>query len=377
ISADWSSRPLPVNPATVFGVDIGTTTIAAVKVRQGEVVGRASCFNAQMDYGDNVLTRIGAAAGHLSALQAAVRSSVGGLLSELGSADAARIAVAGNTVMSCLFHGVDPASIGILPFTPPLRVFPPEIWDGLPLLTVPCIAGFVGGDITAGLWETALQEGEMLVDIGTNCEIVFHAPGGILCTAAAAGPAFEGAGLHFGCRAAPGAVEHYRGADDYSVIGGGEAEGLCGSAYIDFLAVERRRGHLNDFGRYEPKAEKMHLNHRVFIHEFDIAQLLKAKAAVRAGIKTIEEYCDCTARKIYLAGGFAQCLDLANAIAIGMLPDRDYSIVGNTSLGGAARLAAAPESMPELERIIDLPREIQLNTLPQFEDNFIDALLLP
>ncbi|NLF94229.1 MAG: 2Fe-2S iron-sulfur cluster binding domain-containing protein, partial [Oligosphaeraceae bacterium] len=83
IASGWFSRPLPVRSETVLGVDIGTTTIAAVKVCHGEVIGRASCFNAQMEYGDNVLTRIGAAAGHLSALQAAVRSSVGGLLSEL------------------------------------------------------------------------------------------------------------------------------------------------------------------------------------------------------------------------------------------------------------------------------------------------------
>ncbi|MPN02962.1 hypothetical protein SDC9_150183 [bioreactor metagenome] len=163
----------------------------------------------------------------------------------------------------------------------------------------------------------------------------------------------------------------------FSVLGGGEPRGLCGSAFIDFLAVERAAGHLNEFGRYQPRAETMTITPEIFVHEYDIEQLLKAKAAVWAGIRTLEEYCGRRANRIYLAGGFAQNLDLEHAVAIGMLPERTYEIVGNTSLGGAARLAAAPETTAELERLIDLPREVPLNTLPGFEDNFIDGLLLP
>ncbi len=377
INAGWNSLPLTNRPETVIGIDLGTTTIAAVKIRAGKIVGSVGCFNAQAKYGDNVVTRINAAASNLSGLKNAVRESVDDLLAKLGTGDVDYIAVAGNTVMSCLFHGIDPMPIGTLPFTPPLRCFPETDWNGIPLLTMPCIAGYVGGDLTAGIYETRLARGEMLVDIGTNCEIVFNTPSGIFCTAAAAGPAFEGAGLHFGSRAVTGAIDHYLGKANYSVLGDVEAQGFCGSAFIDFLAVERQLGHLNEFGRYHPKAQMMSITDKVFIHEYDIEQLLKAKAAVWAGIKTLEEYCHRKADRIYLAGGFAQYLDLQSAIAIGMLPEREYRIVGNTSLGGAARLAISPELLPELEKIIDLPHEIPLNTLAEFEDNFIDGLLLP
>ena len=106
-------------------------------------------------------------------------------------------------------------------------------------------------------------------------------------------------------------------------------------------------------------------------------QLLKAKAAVYAGIATLEGHCGRPADRLFLAGGFAKYLDRANAVAIGMLPDRPSAIVGNTSLAGAARVACDPETLARLEALIDLPVELPLNTLPGFEDNFIDGLLLP
>ncbi len=378
ISSSWQGAALMKTPATVIGVDIGTTTIAAVKIRNGEIIGRSSCLNLQSKYGDNVLSRINWAADELSGLQGAVHKSIASLLNQLGLTDVSRIAVAGNTVMSSLFHGIDPTPIGMMPFKPTVRIFPASDWQGIELLTVPCIAGYVGGDLTAGLAEANLAPGEMLVDIGTNCEIVFQMREQLFCTAAAAGPAFEGAGLHFGMRASSGAIDHYQSREDFSVLGGIAARGFCGSAYVDFLAVERKRGLLNQFGRYVPKAELLQITDEIFIHEYDIEQLLKAKAAVWAGIKTLEEHCGLQAEKIYLAGGFAQYLDLGNAIAIAMLPaGRQYEIVGNTSLAGAARLAINPEKMSALLELIDLPQEIALNALPEFEDNFIDGLLLP
>ena len=382
IAAAWQSRPLPESRETVIAVDLGTTTVAAVKIRNGKIVREATGFNRQNSFGDNVISRINHAGNSpeaLEELRTAATDSIAELLVQLDSSDAVRIAVAGNTVMSCLFHGIEPASIGMLPFTPPARIFPErrDLFGGIPVLTVPCISGYVGGDLTAGLFEINPAPGEMLVDIGTNCEIIFNTPSGMICTAAAAGPAFEGAGLHFGCRAAEGAIDHYYGTNDFSVLGGMKPHGFCGSAYLDFLAVERRNGHLNEFGRYEPKAELMRVTDELFIHEYDIAQLLKAKSAVWAGIRTLEDSCGLHAEKIYLAGGFAQYLDLKSAIATGMLPDRPYQIVGNSSLAGAARLAVEPDIMTKFERLIDRPNPVVLNTLSGFEDNFIDGMLLP
>jgi len=376
IASSWTGFHLPENDEPVIGVDIGTTTVAAVKVQRGHVLKTASCFNAQAAFGDNVVSRISRAKCELSDLQAAVHRSVGQLLKELDLDDVKRIAIAGNTVMTCLFHGIDPSPIGVLPYKPPCLFFPDSQWQGIPLLTMPCISGWVGGDLTAGLQVVQLHPGEMLVDIGTNCEIVYRTADAMLCTAAAAGPAFEGAGLNFGCRAVVGAIDHYLGDGEFSVIGNQEATGLCGSAYVDFLAVERKAGHLSEFGRFVPTQAKKEITGKISVSERDVEQLLKAKAAVWAGIMTVEEQLNEPANHVYLAGGFAQYLSLDNAKAIGMLPDRSYSIVGNTSLAGAAWLAAQPGLMKELEALADLPREIHLNTCPEFEDNFIDGLLL-
>ncbi len=379
ISAEWTSSPLPAKPETVIAVDIGTTTIAAAKIRNGEVIAKAGGFNQQSKYGDNVVTRIHYAGSDLAGLQNAVLDSIRPLLLELGTGDVRRIAVAGNTVMTCLFHGLDPSGIGVLPFIPPARIFPErnDLFDGIPILTLPCIAGYVGGDITAGLYETKLKSGEMLIDIGTNCEILFRSDKGMFCTAAAAGPAFEGAGMGCGRRAVDGAIDHYFGNGEYTVLGNVAPDGLCGSGMVDFLAVERAAGHLNEFGRIQPKNECFEVASGVKIYECDIEQLLKAKAAVWAGVRTLESHVGTEARKIYLAGGFAQYLKLENAVRIGMLPERQYEIVGNTSLAGAARLAVSPEIGSGMNALIDLPRELPLNTLPGFEDNFIDGLLLP
>jgi len=226
-----------------------------------------------------------------------------------------------------------------------------------------------------------LKQGEMLVDIGTNCEIIFNSSKGVFCTAAAAGPAFEGAGISCGSRAVAGAIDHFFPDGTHTTIGAADGAitptGVCGSGFVDFLAVKRRAGEMSEFGRYEPAAAECEIAEGLSVHESDIEQILKAKAAVFAGIQTLEKHCGENARKIYLAGGFAQYIDLQNAIEIGMLPQREYEIAGNTSLAGAALLACDPEYMARFGALIDLPAELPLNTLPDFEDNYIDALMLP
>ena len=368
---------------TVIAVDLGTTTIAAAKLRDGETASTAGVFNAQMRFGDNVVTRIARAAtpAGLAELQAACLESLLQLLGRLDASDAERIAVAGNTVMCSLLHGVDPAPIGVYPFHAPQLVFPPrrDLLPPLEVLTVPCISGYLGGDITSGLYAADLRPGEMLVDLGTNCEIVFNTGEGFFGASAAAGPAFEGAGLRCGMRAEPGAVEHLYPDGGVSVIGGGAARGICGSACVDYLALGRAAGKLNEFGRFVDPVEKYReIAPGVGIGEDDVEQLLKAKAAISAGIAALEEYCGTTAAKLVLAGGFAANLDTDNAVAIGMLPaGREITCIGNASLAGAAALAADPGAMAEFIRLSKLPRELPLAALPGFENRFVNALLLP
>ena len=374
---------LPASSGTVIAVDLGTTTIAAAKIRAGRVAATSGVFNGQMRFGDNVVTRIARAAAPdgLAKLQTACLESLRELLDKLEFSDAKRIAVAGNTVMCCLLHGVDPASIGVYPFHAPQLVFPPrrDLLPPLEMLTLPCISGYLGSDVTAGLYAARLRLGEMLVDLGTNCEIVFNTGKGLFGTSAAAGPAFEGAGLRCGMRAEPGAIDHFYPGGGFSVIGAGEARGICGSAYVDYLARERAAGRLNEFGRFVDPVEKYReLAPGVGVAEDDVEQLLKAKAAISAGIAALEEHCGMAASKLVLAGGFAANLNTDNAVAVGMLPaGREFVRIGNASLAGAAALASDPELMPELIRLSKMPRELPLAQLPGFESRFVNALLLP
>ena len=368
---------------TAIAFDLGTTTLAAVKVRGGKILASAGAFNGQNRFGDNVVTRIARAstADGLAALQQAVLSSLKQLLDELGGEGVERIAVSGNTVMCCLLHGIDPASIGVYPFVPPVSEFPVrrDLLPPFEVLTTPCISGYLGGDIVSGLYATNLRAGEMLVDLGTNCEIVFNTGNGWFGTSAAAGPAFEGVGLRCGMRAGNGAIEHYRAPGDFSVIGDVDARGICGSAYVDYLAVERAGGRINEFGRFvSPAEEYREIAPGIGLSEEDVEQLLKAKAAISSGISALEEYCGMTASKLFLAGGFAAGLDLDRAVAIGMLPPhREMVKIGNSSLAGAAALAIKPELSPEFLRLSRIPREIPSAELPGFSSRFADALLLP
>lgn len=377
IADEWLNTIFPAGAGCVIGVDIGTTTVAAVKYSGGRRVDGCGVLNPQVRFGDNSISRIAAAPQHLAEMRTIIREAVENLLLELGVDDVCRIGIAGNTVMLSLFYGIDPSPIGVAPFEPAVKEFPPCTLLGIETLAVPCISGYIGGDLTAGYFCTRPDVGEMLVDMGTNCEIIFNTPGGIYCTSAAAGPAFEGKGLHCGCRAMTGAVEHYRGENDFDTVGGGEPTGICGSGYVDWLAEERKAGHLTPAGRLQPAAEKKYITDKVFIHESDISELLKAKAAIYAGISSLEKYCSCKASRIWLAGGFARYINTANAIACGMLPEREYVCVGNTSLAGALQLALTPEADAEMQDIRRGMKEIPLNTLADFEDDFIDALLLP
>ncbi len=390
IEVNWSARALPVVPEVVVGVDIGTTTVAAVKLINGEVVAKASAFNAQSRFGDNVISRIQYASGGATALKElrdSVLESINQVLMEVGAQEAVRVAVAGNTVMSSLWLGIDPASLGHMPFTPPVRVFPvisgkeaglTALKGDTPIWTAPVISGFLGGDLSCGLRETHLQPGEMLVDVGTNCEIIFYGAKGLVGSAAAAGPAFEGAGIACGMRALPGALEHYYAPGRYKVIGGGAPIGLCGSALVDVLAVGRRAGFIGEYGRYE-RGFTGEVAPGISINEAEVATILQAKAAVESGIACMRSQGGGALKRLFLAGGFARGLNLTNAQAIGLLPsDCEIGCVGNTSLAGAVRLAADPEiGIAQLSDLCEQVQEIWLNQLPEFEECFVDSLVLP
>ncbi len=384
----WQNiAPMPVKEEVVVGIDIGTTTLAAAALRSGRIIAREACFNPQARFGDNVMSRISAAETHLEEMRQALLDALADMLRKMPPPT--RVAISGNSTMTSLFHRVNPVSLGYAPFALPQSDFAPVSGECLglpasvPIHTLPLISAFLGGDILGGLGELRLEPGDLFIDIGTNCEMVFCKMDGTLVgAAAAAGPAFEGAGIACGTRAVPGAICRYRGFDEFDMIpcDDGLVEvpaGLCGSGMVDALAVLRRAGLLSRFGRYEPPCPKKEIAQGLYVTEQDIEQLLKAKGAVAAGIRCLEDYCGMLCRRLFLAGGFAQFVDLDNAVAIGMLPERPAITVGNTSLAAAVRLAVEPARKKDILSLRQSVSELHLNELPGFGLSFLEGMLLP
>lgn len=424
---------VPVVPGTLdhgLAVDVGTTTVvvALVDLVTGRIVGEQSGFNRQVELGDDVLTRIQRAGDPVqreALRQAVVTRTLGPLVREVGAeagVAAARIAgavVAGNTTMLHLLTGTDPSSLGVAPFRPVFtnhrELSAAQLgWDWVgpdtPVHLLPGFSAYVGADLVAGCLCTGLLNDagpSLLVDIGTNGEILLRHGDRLLATATAAGPAFEGGRLTRGVRAVAGAVAHVafppaRYPPRLDVIPGApRVVGLCGSAYVDVLAEGRRTGLLGANGRIDaagwaavPAAHRHEdgdgrgvcLRARdpaTVVTEADIAQLLPAKAAIAAGILTLLRRAGLTPAdvgRLYLAGGFGLHLDVPHAIACGLLPGfepRQIEVVGNTSLGGAWLALVDRTIVPEMSTAAANAEIVELNLEPGFEDTFIDQLTLP
>ncbi|MAE64189.1 MAG: hypothetical protein CMJ18_07920 [Phycisphaeraceae bacterium] len=441
LNVSWAHDPLAGSDERTIGaaIDVGTTTVALllVDLSTGRIVGKASSFNAQSKLGDNVLTRINLCTtdpSSVAVLQRAIVDDTLGPLLEQAMGRAAvtgdhlrAVTVAGNTTMLHLLAGVDPAPMGLAPFTPDFlehRVLTDEEIDlprprgdgtaagekgGVPVHLLPGAAAYIGADVCAGVLATGLAYDEgpcLLVDVGTNGEIVARCGDRLLGCATAAGPAFEGAGLACGIRAGDGAISRVRFETDpfgvaVETIGGGAPEGLCGTAYIDVLAEGRRIGLLGPTGRFEealPKDAEW-VDHgeygrglllargeedrTQFVTEPDIAALLQAKAAIAAGIGTLLDRLGLAAtdvRTLYLAGGFGMYMNVEAAIDCGLLPGfvpGQVQLVGNTSLAGAFVSLLDASVLDELERIGKTMEIVELNLDPHFESRYIDMLALP
>lgn len=436
----WRVRPATASdPQRPLGaaIDLGTTTavVMLVDLTSGRIVGRASDTNAQVRLGDNVLTRIERCMGDASAvreLQRAVvdetlRPALERALSAAG-ADAAElvcVVVAGNTTMLHLLAGIDPSPMGAVPFEPAFLEHRIVDADGLKLLPqrpsterasevpthlLPGAAAYVGADVLAGALSTGLayEAGpSVLVDVGTNGEIIARFGEKLIGCATAAGPAFEGGGLTSGMRAGNAAVAHVHFEGPASTlklecIGGGPPAGLCGSAYIDLLAEGRRTGLIDGRGRINAGvAESIDLDVErgshglvlriaqndnapdVLLTEADVAALLQAKAAIAAGITTLLERLamrPTDVHRLYLAGGFGMHASTDHAIACGLLPGftrQQVQVVGNTALAGAYLTLLDAGALAEMNRLRRRMEIVELNLDTAFESAFIDHLVLP
>lgn len=417
-------------------VDVGTTTVAValVDLNDGKIADGASSYNQQITRCDDVASRISYAAGaeRVEELRRLVAEGtinrLLALLAErhgLAAEDIAHMSVSGNSVMMHLLCGLSPAGIGGVPFAPITNLPGPYRAGQLHLAMnpealvdlAPAAAAYVGGDITSDTYVCRLHqrpELTVLIDIGTNAEIVVGNRDRSIACAAPAGPAFEGHGLSCGMRAAVGAIDSFElddpgGEPRFTVIGGTKPAGVCGSGLIDFLAQAFRAGLIGPAGRFAddaaencPRVGKVAHGPNellayeivpagdtddgiapILITEKDIAALLQAKgvifAALQIAMKHFGKGFD-EIDRLYLAGGFAKHIDADNAVGIGLLPDigaERFIFIGNGSLAGAYLALVDENVRKQLPHVAGAPVVIELNLDPDFMDAYTMAMFLP
>lgn len=401
-----------------LAVDIGTTTVAAFlyELSAGLRLAETGARNAQRTYGADVISRITCCGeGKLPELREAIRAQIASLAQTMcqsrgrALSELRRVSIAGNTVMEHLFDGLDPTPIGVAPFRP-ASLFGDDraaqsCLPGFPsdanVYLCPCVAGYVGGDVTAGLLASGGAEAGGLwlyIDVGTNGEMALGNRDGFVCCATAAGPAFEGAEITCGMGGASGAIDRVRaeGGDvSVHVIGDGEALGICGSGLIDAVAVMLELEAVTEAGRLLPAGDvpgpaggriftekgqnAFRLRDGVFVAAQDIREIQLAKAAIRAGAETLLELRGVTAADItelVIAGGFGAFMDKYSALRIGLLPrvpPERIRHVGNSAGAGAA-LALTPEGRRALEEFTKRCSYLELSSSRAFSEHFMDYM---
>jgi uncharacterized 2Fe-2S/4Fe-4S cluster protein (DUF4445 family) len=401
-------RRVAFTPREGFGVavDVGTTTLVAqlLDLETGQVLGVRSALNPQTSYGSDVMSRVQTALARpgRERLMSLIRRAIGQMILELvesaaGPVRLTEVVLVGNTVMHHLFCGVDPEPLSHYPFRPAddgLKTFRARElgWElgSNPLVQfLPCLGGFVGSDILAGILATGLHEaGELtgLLDLGTNGEIVFGDRSRIVCASTAAGPAFEGGRISMGMRAATGAIAgaHVRdGFVEFRVLGGGAPRGICGSGLVDVVAAGLELGRIAPSGRFTGGVKAWPLLDPVVLLQRDVRELQLAKGAVAAGIRLLLGQLGKTAgelHRVHLAGAFGNYVDHSSARRIGLLdfPGEKIFPAGNTALLGAkvALLSTRAEER-EFKELRRLVRHVPLADDPAFEEVYVGAMPFP
>ncbi|WP_300603940.1 ASKHA domain-containing protein [Trebonia sp.] len=424
--------------ALAYGIafDLGTTTVVAtlLDLSTGTPVAVASALNAQQPFGADVITRISAAMldpSALGRLRALAEQTLAGLTAEVCAsaevdpAHVYEIALAGNATMTHIALGIDPEPLGVAPFILAARLLPEVLAADLGLavhpraraVVFPAFGAYVGGDITAGLLASGMDRDartRLFIDIGTNCEIVLGNRDWLLATAAPAGPAFEGAAIRCGMRAASGAIEGVTMAPDglsLSVIGEAPPAGLCGSGLVDAVTGLLRLGLLDSSGRFVAEsaaaalapglasrlttlgAERVFVLHwlgeegdvsrSVYLTQRDVRELQFAKAAIATGWRILLEEAGLAVgdiQQVLLAGSFGSYLSPGNAIRLGLVPD--VPVLRVVSAGNVAGEGAKMALLSVRERaaglaLLEEVRYVELSDRAGFNDRFIDQLAFP
>lgn len=407
-----------------FAVDVGTTGLAAylVDLRTGQTLGIAGATNPQIAYGEDVMARLTLIVRDLEGanrLQKTIIEGLNGLLREVcaqagvSTTEVVDVVTVGNTAMHHLLLKLPVEQLGSAPYVPavsspiytPARELGLDVAPGAMLYTPPNVAGFVGGDHMAMLLATATadQPGVTLsLDVGTNTEVTLNARGQMWSCSTASGPAFEGAHIRDGMRAADGAIERLIWRDgtlQWLTINRARPVGLCGSGILDAVAALRAAGLLTVTGAMRRDHAQVHgENHNVWfeivpanqtghgraigISRSDVTEVQLAKAAIRAGIKLLAEQAGLSEMdidQVIVAGAFGSYIDLPNAISIGMfppLPLEHFRQVGNAAGIGAKRLLVNTGERAAAAALVQRLHYVELTNHPDFKDRFSQAVRL-
>ncbi|HWQ73511.1 MAG TPA: ASKHA domain-containing protein [Desulfitobacteriaceae bacterium] len=425
-------------PAYGLAIDIGTTTVIVclLDLSNGNILDKQGTFNKQAKYGDDVISRIVYAVEspeNLQKMQQLIIDTVNDLIDKiltrqkLDAAELATAVVAGNTTMTQLFLGIDPRYIRLEPYIPALNnipsvaareiILPEGRKIGLHLQPeglvhiFPAVASYVGGDIVAGTLVTDMANDEeivLFIDIGTNGEIVLGNKDWLVSCASSAGPCFEGGGISFGMRAMPGAIERIK-IDPatlevtWKVIGNISPLGISGSGLVDCLAELLNAGIIDRAGNFQldhpvvSERLKAIPDEKIFvlawaqqaggkdilITENDVKNIIRAKGAIFAGIRSLLRAVDMEIdmiSRIVIAGGFGNYLNINDSVKIGLLPDlppEKYQYIGNSSLKGACLALLSQNAWQEAQELSRRMTYIELSVGPAFMDEFVSALFLP
>jgi len=432
--AEEPDRIIAVEPgdttAALYGlaVDIGTTTIGGVllDLNSGQVIAEAAGYNAQIAYGEDVISRIiySQRPGGLKALQEKVVYTINNVIEAvckkviISPSDISYIMAAGNTIMSHLLLGLDPKFIRESPYIPTCSQFPLSraaalgiaAHPSVRLFLYPAVASYVGGDIVAGVHACQMQKSpelSLFIDIGTNGEIVVGNEDWMVCAACSAGPAFEGGGIKHGMRASSGAIENFQihpvTLDPMIItIDRTKPRGICGSGLISMVSALLEAGVIDQRGKFNRRRSHPRLREGedgyeyviawakdampgedIVITEVDLDNLMRAKGAMYAGYQTLLDSVGMTFNdlaRVILAGNFGAYIDLERAICIGLLPDLDrqkFYYLGNASLLGAQISLTDHKRFRERVAVRRLLTNMELSENPQFMHYYMAALFLP
>ncbi len=413
-------------------VDVGSTTIAAhlVDLASGTALASAGRMNPQIRFGEDLMSRVSHVMLHpegadqlTSTVRGAIDELIGELVDEAGvdRGDILELTVVGNPVMHHFLLGYDTRPLGEAPFAPAtdaaldLRAAELDlaVHPAARVYVLPLIAGHVGADTAAAILSEAphhADEVSLVVDVGTNAEIVLGDRRGLVAASSPTGPAFEGAQISSGQRAAPGAIERVRidrgtleprfrviGVDAWSdeeAFGDTPATGICGSGIIEAVAELFLCGLLDADGKFaadapdrtdrmvaDGRTHSYRLTESVLITQNDVRAIQLAKAALYAGVRLLMDHLDIdTVEQIRLAGAFGSHIDPTYAMVLGLVPDCDLSKVsaaGNAAGAGALIALLSGDARRDIERVVRSITKIETAVEPRFQEHFVEAMAFP